>query len=278
MKDPNELTSQDRSRACAICRASVRAFGEARMLGDINVRYFRCEACSFVQTESPHWLARAYASAITQQDLGLVARNLELADRTEAVVRLCHDPGGRFLDFGGGYGMLVRLLRDRGMDFHLHDPHCMNLFAGPAQIDSVEASRWELVTAFELLEHLENPAQEVERLMRLTDTLLCSTVLLPDPVPRPGEWHYYGLDHGQHISLFTRRALELLASRCGARFVTNGVNLHILTRARVPAWRHRLALGSWGRRIVRHHRRVVRLRNLTDIDVKVCATDWSAKA
>ena len=278
MKDSSKLTSQARSSACAICGAAVRAFGEARLLGNLDVRYFRCEVCEFVQTESPFWLERAYDSAITQQDLGLVARNLELADRTEAVIRLCHDPSGRFLDFGGGYGMLVRLLRDRGMNFHLYDPHCTNLFAGPAQIDSVEESVWDLITAFELLEHLENPVQEVERLMRLTDTMLCSTVLLPDSAPRPGEWHYYGLDHGQHISLFTRRAFEVLASRCGARFITNGVNLHILTRAPIPAWRHQLALGSWGRRFARHHRRVVRLRNLTDADTKACGTNRRVEA
>ena len=278
MKHSNESLSLDRSRACAICLAHVEAFGEARMFGDMDVRYFRCRACRFVQTESPHWLERAYASAITQQDLGLVARNLELAERTEAVIRLCHDLKGRFLDFGGGYGMLVRLLRDRGLKFHLHDPLCMNLFAGPSQVDSIEDSGWELVTAFELLEHLEHPAREVERLMHVTDTMVCSTVLLPDPTPRPGEWHYYGLEHGQHISLFTRSAFEALARRCGARFITNGVNLHILTKSRSPVWRYRLALGSWGRRLARHHRRLIQLPSLTEADVRACTTSGSTKA
>lgn len=256
----------DRSTNCAICDAQVAGFGEATVLGDRLVRYFRCESCGFVQTEEPDWLARSYSRAITLQDVGLVARNLEFAERTEAVVRLCHDANSRFLDFGGGYGLLTRLLRDRGLDFHHYDPHCENLFAYSAAIHGIDECRWELVTAFELLEHLVDPLPQIRQIMSCTDTLLCSTVLLPDPTPAPGTWHYYGLEHGQHVSLFSIGALEELARACDVRLLTNGRNLHVLTRAKVRPWLHALALGRWGRRLRRHF---PRRPSLVEIDARL---------
>lgn len=181
----------------------------------------------------------------------MVSRNLELAERAETVIRICNDADGRFLDYGGGYGLLVRLLRDRGLDFWLCDPHCGNLFAGPADIREPEGVTWEAVTAFEVLEHVIDPLAEVRRLLSMTRTLICSTVLLPDPAPPPGAWHYYGLDHGQHISLYTLESLGRIVGRCGGRVFSNGTNLHILTTSDAPAWRYRVALGRLGRRLRR---------------------------
>lgn len=254
-----------RDQACQICRASVQNFGSARLFGDLDVRYFQCRECGFVQTERPHWLARAYSSAITKQDLGMVARNLEFADRTETVVRLCQDPDGSFLDFGGGYGLLVRLLRDRGLDFALHDPLCTNLFAGPAVIESLSDTRFEMITAFELLEHLEHPVPTMRELFDHTDTVLVSTVLLPEPAPSPGTWFYFGTEHGQHISLFSDRSLRVLAELLGTELHSNGRNLHMFTRKRDGAIRRRIAMSRWGRRI----RRCLRRRTgLTPVDVE----------
>ena len=250
-QQPSGHVASNRCSCCAVCDSNVEPWGEATVLGDVSVRYFRCPSCGFIQTEDPNWLDRAYASPITQQDLGMVSRNLELADRAEAAIRLCTDAGGRFLDYGGGYGLLVRLLRDRGLDFWLSDPHCRNLFAGPAETTTPERSCWEAVTAFEVLEHVVQPREEVLRLLSMTHTLICSTVLLPDPAPRPDAWHYYGLDHGQHISLYSLESLRRLAAQSGARVFSNGNNLHILTTSRTPAWRYRAALGRWGRRLRR---------------------------
>jgi len=195
----------------------------------------------------------------------MLSRNMELSDRAEAIIRICTDADGRFLDYGGGYGLLVRLLRNRGLDFWLCDPHCDNLFAGPAQTVRPEGGTWEAVTAFEVLEHVVHPCEEVGRLLSLADTLICSTVLLPEPAPRPEAWHYYGLEHGQHVSLYSRESLRRLADRVGARLFTNGMNLHVLTTSRAPVWRYRLALGRWGRRI---RRWMPRRESLTARDVE----------
>ena len=210
------------------------------MLDRHDVTYHRCPACGFVQTDPPTWLDEAYAEAITASDLGLVSRNLTMARFTRALISLGFDPGGRFLDHGGGTGLLVRLLRDTGLDFRRSDAHAENIFARGFEGTLDGSETYELVTAFEVLEHLVDPVGELERILTCTESVFLSTVLLPEPAPGPAEHWYYGLEHGQHVSLFTRPALEALARRLGVRLLSHG-SLHLLTRRPVTTRAFRVA-------------------------------------
>jgi hypothetical protein len=64
-------------------------------------------------------------------------------------------------------------------------------------------------------------------------SIFFTTLLLPEPAPRPGEWWYYVLDQGQHISFYTRKSLEVIAERFGLALVTDGVSRHLLTERRI---------------------------------------------
>ncbi len=114
---------------CRICASPSSPFGTARLLDRHDVQYFRCPACGFVQTEEPYWLDEAYAEAITRTDLGLVARNQGFSVLSRAVIGAFFQSEGRFLDYGGGYGLFVRTMRDLGFDFRLYERQCPNLFA-----------------------------------------------------------------------------------------------------------------------------------------------------
>jgi Methyltransferase domain len=218
--------------ACRVCGGEAGAFGTASVLRSVEVAYFRCEACGFVQTEEPHWLQRAYEEPIADTDVGILSRNIALADKTAAVISLLCNPDSRFLDWGGGYGILVRLMRDRGFDFYWRDLFCENLFArGFEQAENL--TRVELLTAFEVLEHLPRPVDDLAAMSGISDNLLVSTQLLPDPAPAPGEWWYYALEAGQHVSLYSRRALAVLAEQQGMFVASNsGESLHLFTRSR----------------------------------------------
>jgi len=50
--------------------------------------------------------------------------------------------------------------------------------------------RYELVSAFEVFEHLVNPLEEIERMLRLSDSILFSTLLVPTPAPGLADWWY----------------------------------------------------------------------------------------
>ncbi|MGI8637484.1 MAG: hypothetical protein ACR2KZ_18970 [Segetibacter sp.] len=101
-----------------------------------DVKYYQCESCGFIQTEEPFWLDEAYSSAITTLDLGLLQRNLLLVPITSAIILQFFNPSSSFVDYGGGYGVFTRMMRDKGFNFYRQDPHCENIFS--KQFDVVD--------------------------------------------------------------------------------------------------------------------------------------------
>jgi hypothetical protein len=253
------LTTAER---CRLCGGAAFPFGSARLLASLEVSYHRCEACGFVQTEEPYWLEQAYEQPISKIDLGIVSRNIALGDMASTVISMLLDSRGRFLDWGGGYGILVRLMRDRGYDFYWRDPFCDNLFA--QGFEWTDGTRAELVTAFEVLEHLPRPVDDVARMADVTDNLLVSTLLLPEPAPAPADWWYYAPETGQHVSFYSRRSLTVLAAQLGMFTASNrGRSLHLFTRSRKAARAFPLVASRHG---VRLRRLLPYRRSLLDAD------------
>lgn len=197
-----------------------------------EICYFQCSTCNFIQTENPFWLEEAYNSAITNSDIGMMQRNLTLKQFTQAIIQFCFYSGGRFLDYGGGYGIFVRMMRDTGFDFSYYDAYCENIFAKGFE-GSLFHENYEMITAFEVFEHLANPYEDIEKMLNVSDSILFTTELLPVCNPKPEEWWYYGLEHGQHISFFTHKSLREIAIRYGLNLYSNGSSLHLLSKRKI---------------------------------------------
>ncbi|HEY9112538.1 MAG TPA: methyltransferase domain-containing protein [Rhodanobacteraceae bacterium] len=238
---------------CKLCGGATEPFGELVVLGRHHAHYRRCRNCGYVAVEDPHWLAEAYADhAIAALDTGIVMRNLWLADAVDALLRWRFRKVRTALDWGGGTGLFVRLMRDRGHDFRWSDPHCGNLLALGFEADANAAS--DLITCFEVAEHLTDPRPVFEQLVARAPILIFSTELLPERNNRPGEWHYYAPETGQHVGFFTRASLQALAEKLGRHFATDGRMLHAFTTEPLdPRWL----------RIVAKQRRARRLLKLT---------------
>jgi hypothetical protein len=213
---------------CTLCTQPADPFATALILGRHWVQYWHCPSCGSVGTEEPFWLAEAYDRAITSSDVGLVARNLELARMTSVILNYCFDGSRRCLDYGGGYGLFVRLMRDRGYDFYWKDEYCTNLLA--AGWEAPPAGEFELLTTFEVLEHLPQPIATLEKLLQLAPNILFSTDLIATPPPLIQDWDYYGLEHGQHIVFYTYQALQQLAQRFDRHFYSDGRSLHLFSQ------------------------------------------------
>jgi hypothetical protein len=202
------------------------------------VTFFRCGRCGFIQTEEPYWLAEAYREPINATDTGYVQRNIECAQVTRAVIHWLKRSEGPFVDYGGGYGIFVRMMRDLGFDFRLMDKFCPNLFA--RGFEAEDSTRYRLLTAFEVFEHLPNPREELERMLKLSDVILFGTRLAPGDRESFARWDYLGLEHGQHVSFFTFEALARLAADFGLHLCSNFGTLHLLSRehfsARIFRW------------------------------------------
>ena len=129
------------------------------------------------------------------------------------------------LDYGAGYGMFVRMMRDYGFNFYWYDKYCENLFAKTFES---KYEHYDILTAFELFEHLSNPYADIDKIVKLSDSIIFSTELVPNNVPAVKDWWYYSPETRQHISFYTKKALNIIASKYGLNYV--GTNtLHAFT-------------------------------------------------
>jgi hypothetical protein len=214
---------------CRICGAPASAGPQATIMNRYRITYFVCAECGFMQSEDPYWLDESYSSAISSSDTGVIARNIVFSQISSVILSLLGKNNGRFLDFGGGYGIFTRMMRDKGFDFYWYDKYAQNLVARGFE-GSIAGERYEALTSFENFEHLVEPMKELDLMLELTDTILFSTELLPEKIPQPDQWWYYCLEHGQHVSFFSARTLRFIAGSRSLELVSNGKNLHILSK------------------------------------------------
>ena len=217
---------------CKICSTTQTSFAKARLLSKYDVLYFKCPHCGFIQTEDPYWLDEAYANVIAPSDVGAVSRASSLAETTSHYISLLFNSDGRFLDYGGGYGLFVRMMRDKGFDFSWYDKYAKNLLARGFEASNGES--FELVTAFEVLEHLHDPLSEIEKILSFSRNILFTTLIVPKPCPLPNQWSYYALETGQHVSFYSIRSLQIIAEKFKLRLHTSGGYLHLLTKEKIP--------------------------------------------
>ena len=218
---------------CKICGNESGLLCNKEILDKYSVRYYRCKKCKFIQTEKPYWLKEAYTSAIIDTDTGILMRNTALSKVAAIVTLFFLDKKIKILDYAGGYGIMTRMLRDIGLDCYWSDKYAENIFA--KLFPSQKKEKYDLVTAFEVFEHLENPVVEIKKIIKTykPKIILFSTMLHngnPDK-----NWWYFVPQGGQHISLFTKKSLKELAKKTGMKLSTNGKNLHILSSKRIPS-------------------------------------------
>jgi glycosyltransferase involved in cell wall biosynthesis len=222
---------------CKVCESDSFLLANAKVLGKYKVDYFQCSHCGFVQTEEPFWLQEAYSQAIASTDVGLVFRNLMFSSLASKLIFNLFNHEAKFLDYGGGYGLFVRLMRDNGFDFYWIDQFCENIFAKGFEFlerQDNQILNLEMITAFEVVEHLVNPVNEIREILKYSRNFLFSTELLPDVGYHPDEWWYYSLDEGQHISLYTEKSLAIIAEKLNLNFYSNGSSLHLFTEKELP--------------------------------------------
>lgn len=238
----------------------MRPLFTAKLLQRHEVNYFICDESGLIQTEEPYWLEEAYSSAISEMDTGLVQRNGFHCEQLKWLIDL-FEIDGKYLDLGGGYGLLARLMRDAGFDYYTTDPYCQNLFA--AGWEPEPGFKAGAMTAFEVMEHIRDPYRFVADAFAKYDcrTLIFSTVCYGDKLPDL-DWWYWSLETGQHITIYHERTLRLLAEKLGVSFYSMGDNLHVFSDCQLGrlgqlslryAWLKNLRL-KYGQRFRRRRR------------------------
>ena len=238
---------RDTTRPCKICAAPSPRFDVldfekfvshtpyTRPMSGVPVIYRRCPACGFIFTNffdsftPAQWTEHVYNDGYAGVDpefaairpaIDAMAVQSYFADMRASAVGL---------DFGGGNGRTAALLRTAGWAFDCFDPF------GTDELHVDRLGRYNLCTAFEVLEHLTDPAASLGTLLgKATDgplIVLIGTALTDGQVTEAHRlsWHYAGPRNG-HISLYSRRSLQLLAGRFGLDYSNVSPSTHIMSR------------------------------------------------
>lgn len=218
-------------KKCILCsNNSIRDLGKKRILGKYDVNYYQCLYCGLVYTEKPYWLDEAYSLAINMYDTGVLVRNFQCATTVRMILDKYYDSNIRALDYGGGYGIFVRLMRDRGFDFRWYDK-----YAEPLVCKGFEwrDEKIDLLTCFECFEHMDTPKEDIDRLVNISSEIIFSTDLYSDGYEIKGDdWFYYGLQHGQHVTFYSKVTLEYIAQKYGLKYYSVG-QLHWFTKNKI---------------------------------------------
>ncbi|MFO1293257.1 MAG: class I SAM-dependent methyltransferase [Rubrivivax sp.] len=195
--------------ACRLCGGALAPRFRLQVLRRHDVAYLECVRCASLQTERPYWLDEAYAPGAAALDVGALQRNLENFAYCLTFARLFGVRSA--VDYGGGDGLLCRFLRDHGVDAYTWDKYAASSFARGFERPSCRSP--DLLTAFEVLEHLADPAAELEPIFACQPRyLVCTT----EPYAQQGpEWWYLAPLGGQHVFFYSPQALVALGERFG---------------------------------------------------------------
>lgn len=224
---------------CKICCQNTEKIFNKKILLKYDVSYFRCSKCFFIQTEEPYWLEEAYGlGAIGALDVGIMSRNLMLVNKTELIADKLFSSLSNFsgVDYGGGHGIFVRMMRDQGFNFYRQDLYAENLYARYFDVNDLPLNtKYNILTAFEVLEHLPNPIEEIKKMFMYADILLFSTELqLSNEISELEKWWYIVPEGGQHVSFYNDLTFREIERILNVNYYTDFNNIHILSKKNLP--------------------------------------------
>jgi len=206
---------------------------------DMNVSYVQCSQCGFCfAPEFSAWSLEDFATRIYNEDYAIVDPDYtDARPRANAGSLLAtfgeRGRGIRHLDYGGGHGLLSKLLRDGGWPSESYDPFV------DRSVSLSGLGQFDLVTAYEVFEHVPDVRRliaDLASLLRPDGVVLFSTLLSDGNIApgRPLSWWYAAPRNG-HISLFSARSLAALGAIEGFSIGSFSPDLHAYWK-KVPSW------------------------------------------
>lgn len=201
------MTNFIENNCCRLCSSKLNFKFNSKILKKYNVNYYECMECRSLQTESPYWLEEAYKHNLSKLDTGAVQRNINNFAFCFAFSKIFNIKVA--LDFGGSDGLLCRFLRDHNIECYAYDRYTIPIYA--QNFDSPPCENIDLVTSFEVLEHLSNPSKDLDEIFSFdSNFVLCSTEIY---IEQSEDWWYLANESGQHIFFYSVEAINFIARK-----------------------------------------------------------------
>lgn len=241
---------KERSQSCPICENTARiidslSFGRScesglyLPSGGLKVDYLYCQTCGFCfAPDLWSWTPDQFKQEIYNDDYAKVdpdyieKRPRSSADLVEQLFGSAKQDISH-LDFGGGNGLLSRLMANRGWTTDSFDP----------MVDGSHFSKplghFDLITAIEVFEHVPDVDVLMHSLRSVSHerTVILFTTLLSDNYIDPKRhlnWWYAAPRNG-HISLFSSTSLTILLKKYGFSCLSLSEGIHCAF-TQLPAW------------------------------------------
>ncbi len=190
----------------------------------------RCKACSLVFVEripTSDELIAHYEKYGRNEGISpiTVQRYQELLDRFEPYRRK-----GRILDVGCGVGSFLVQAKGRGWDVHGTEytddavAICRNkgltIYQGPLHEENHDSGDFDVVTYFEVIEHINNPREDlaqVRALLRPGGLFYCTTPNFSSVSRALLREKWTVIDYPEHLTYYTARTLSRLLRQHGFR-------------------------------------------------------------
>lgn len=247
--EPHTLPDLERI-ACKCCGSESRVYGAVefnRTCEDreapvfpptgVDIPYHRCASCGFIFTIAFDHFGPAEFGAYIYNEAYALADPDFAGHRPDENARMLHRNFGasaaglNVLDYGGGNGRMAEQLRNLGFTATTYDP----FYAGSER----PAGLFDLVTAFEVLEHTTTPREtlaDMASLLAPDGMLFCSTLVQPPDIDDMRLAWWYAAPRNGHVSLYSRAALRAAGAAAGLTYGGGNDLLHVFHRGRLPSF------------------------------------------
>lgn len=216
------MSESSPQRNCSLCSGELIPKFDLLVLSKYQVQYLECTQCESLQTELPYWIEESYAKGnIAHLDTGTFQRNLQNLAASFFIAKLVRSKIN--FDFGGGDGLLCRMLRDYGINSFVSDKYAENIYA--QGFDATEGQKPDFVISFEVLEHFANPKVDLDQLFQVSPKAVLVTTGRYSA--QGSDWWYLNAETGQHIFFYSNKAMKLVAKKYGYQLIMTGKFLPI---------------------------------------------------